>query len=205
MIPTVAFDLDNVVVDILHSARIAAAALAEVDPGEVVDTGIYYAPFAHADPARAALMVTDHDFWQLRDILENARPMDGAVDALWRLSHSGRLRGYVTRRAPDVEDVTRSWIERHGLPPATLRHVGHLEALRNRDACKAEICHAIGATHLVDDSQDEADSALGRGIVPILVDHPLGREAREAWRSRNPQVALVPDAASAVELLLRNI
>lgn len=200
--PAVAFDLDNVVVDILESARAAAAAVADIQASAVLDTWLYSSPFTHGDPDVAMRLVTSHDFWQREDILASARPIEGAREALWRLHDAGMLRGYVTRRAERAMGITKAWLEFHGFPGAGLHHVGHHEEMRNYDSCKAETCLRIGATHLVDDSQHEAASALRRAVTPILVDHPLGRAARHAWLLENPGVALARDAVEAVDLLI---
>lgn len=200
--PAVAFDLDNVIVDIVESARSAAAALADVDPGSLIDTGIYATPFTHPDPELASLIVTNHEFWQRDDVLACSKPLPGAREALWRLHDAGMLRGYVTRRAERAMGITRAWLEFYGFPSSGLHHVGHHEEMRNYDSCKAETCLRIGATHLVDDSHREADSAVRRGVVPILVDHPLGRLARQAWQLEHPDVIIVPDASAAVEHLI---
>lgn len=201
MKPTVAFDLDNVVVDILEAAREAAAALAGIEIAAVEDTWTYSAPFTHSDAGVAARLATSHDFWQREDILAAAHPIEGAREALWRLQEANMLRGYVTRRADRAMGITKAWLEFHGFPSASLHHVGHSEEMRNYDSCKAEICLRIGATHLVDDSQHEAEAALRRGIVPILVDHPLGRAARHAWLLEHPEVTLARDAVEAVGML----
>ena len=197
----VAFDLDNVVVDILQAARYAAAATAGIPVEAVVDTGIYYAPFHHACGGVAALLATPHEFWQREDILAAAPPMPGARAALMRLANAGMLTAYVTRRAGKARGITQAWLEIHGMPMVPLHHVGHHEADRNNEACKARTCLDIGATHLVDDSQHEAESALRHGITPILIDHPLGREARTEWLVAHPHVILARDAAHAVDIL----
>jgi len=198
---SVAFDLDNVVVDILEAARFAAAASAGIKADDVVDTGIYYAPFHHPRSDIAALLATPHEFWQREDILAAAPPMPGAREALRRLADAGMLTAYVTRRAGKARGITQAWLEIHGMPLVPLHHVGHHEADRNHEACKARTCLDIGATHLVDDSQHEAESALRHGITPILIDHPLGRRARNEWLGSHPGVTIARDAAHAVDML----
>lgn len=197
----VACDLDNVVVDILDSARKAVAASASVEISEIVDTHIYWAPFHHHDEVIAQKLATPHEFWQCTTMLASAPPLPGAINALDRMARFGRLAGYVTRRAPSARTVTLEWIDRNKAPRAPLMMVGHEKSEDNHIACKADICLTIGATHLIDDSQEEAARALARGIIPILIDHPLGREKRYAWLAENPQVALARDITHAVEML----
>lgn len=198
----VAFDLDNVLFNILEAARSALANDNRIDRSEILDTWIYFAPFTHADPAVAARLVTDHDFWQREDVISSVTPLPGAVEAMKRLDREGMLGGYVTRRPPKAMGITRATLEFNGFPARDLYAVGHDVADRNHDACKAETCIAMGATHLVEDSQHEAASALVRGISPILVDHPLGRALRNEWHELHPRVPLARDAAHAVEMLL---
>lgn len=198
----VAFDLDNVVVDILESARRTAAAMAGVEHDVILDTWTYATPFSHEDPVVAALIVTDHVFWQKHEILLQATVMEGAVEAIRRLHDAEMLAGYITRRAPNARDLTLEWLRVNGLPDVALHHVGHEDEALNHAMCKADICLEIGATHLVDDSQHEVQRALDKGIIPILVDHPLGRAARMEWLSQRPHVMLARDAVHAVEMLL---
>jgi hypothetical protein len=199
--PMVAFDLDNVVVDIVEAAREALAASAGVPASQIFDTHVYYAPFGHVDAAVMPLLATPHDFWQREDVLAAARPLAGAREALVRLHEAGMLAGYITRRAGRARGITRAWLEIHDMPSVDLHLVGHHDARHNHDGCKARVCLDIGATHLVDDSQREAEDALRLGVTPILVDHPLGREARAAWLALNPDVFLARDAGHAVDHL----
>jgi hypothetical protein len=198
----VALDLDNVLVDILESARIAVAALAGIEPASLVDTGVYATPFTHPDEEVSRRIVTDHHFWQRDDVMAASRPLPGARDAAVRLADAGVLAGYVTRRSIRARGITAAWLDLHDFPRSEMRFVGHHEAHLNHDACKAEECLALMATHLVDDSQAEAGRALDRGVVPILVDHPLGRVARDEWLRAHPGVAVAPDIAAAVSMLL---
>lgn len=198
----VALDLDNVLVDILESARIAVAALAGIDPTSLVDTWVYATPFTHPDESVSRLIVTDHHFWQRDDVMAASRPLPGARDAAMRLANAGILAGYVTRRSLRAKGITGAWLDLHDFPKAEMRFVGHHEADRNNAACKAEECLALKATHLIDDSQAEAGRAVDRGITAILVDHPLGRIARNDWLAANTGVPLATDVAEAVSLLL---
>lgn len=197
----VAFDLDNVVVDILASARMKAAARAGIDARDVLDTHVYAAPFTHPDPSVAALVATDHDFWQDLGMLRAATPMPGAIAALRALAQVDALGAYVTRRAPNAREVTLDWLQRVGAPEAELAMVGHEDADHNHAACKADVCLMLGMTHLVDDSEGEAERAMRRGVSPILVDHPLGRARRTEWLARHPGIPLARDAAHAVQML----
>lgn len=199
----VAFDLDNVVVDIVAAARDALAAAAGIPAAEIVTTSDYKAPFSHPDAAIRKRLATPHEFWQREDVLAAAKPLPGARRALMDLAEAEMLAAYITRRAPRARGITQAWLEIHDMPTVPLHLVGHHDVLRNGDACKARICRDIGATHLVDDSQHEAERALPFGIAPILVDHPLGRPMRSAWRSMHPEVVMVDDATDAAAWLLR--
>ena len=197
----VAVDLDGVVADIVVSARMAAAGNAGIRVEDVVDTGIYWAPFSHPDAALRERLATGHSFWQRADVLEGAPAVPGAITALDRLHASGRLAAYVTRRPPSVRGLTLSWLGRKRAPAVPLLMVGHDDGDRNHLTSKADMCIAIGATMLVDDSHQEVAEALGRGLGALLVDHELGREARHAWRRANPGTPLVHDLDHAVRMI----
>lgn len=200
--PMVALDLDNVIVDILESARHVISHDVQVSVSEIRDTGVYSAPFTHEDPEIADKVVTSHDFWQRAEVLATATPLPGALQAVNRLDGNGQLVGYITRRSPRAQGITRAWLELQGFPMKPVHFVGHDDADMNQTACKAEICIRIGATHLVDDSQKEAASAIARGVSVILIDHPLGRKARDEWLARHPDITLARDAGHAIDMLI---
>jgi hypothetical protein len=201
--PIVAFDLDNVVVDIIAAAKNVVAAMVSVDPDEIIVTDQYNTPFTHSHPEMAKALVVTHDFWQRDDLLASCVPIEGSLEALWKLYEANQLRAYVTRRSTISKGITDAWLDLHGYPPVHAYHVGHCRKELNYEACKAEICLELGATHLVDDSQKEAQSAITKGVIPVLVDHPLGRSARYEWLKSYPSVGIVKNAAEAVDLLMK--
>lgn len=198
----VAFDLDNVVVDILHSATAEMAAATGIPVDEIGMTWNYDSPFTHADPGTAARLLPDNAFWQRENVIMNARPMPGAIDALNTLHRRGMLAGYVTRRAPETRPATLHWLRRGGAPDVPLHTVGHIDRALCHDRCKSDACLAMEATHLVDDNPHEVARVLAASVCAVLVDHPLGRAARRKWHDRNRHVVLVDDAAGAVRHLL---
>lgn len=198
----VAFDLDNVVFDIMNAALRVKAADIGIATSDITMTWKYHDPFSHSDPDVHRLLRTDHDFWMRDDMLASCLPLVGAVEALNRLHDAGMLVAYVTRRSGTSRIVTERCLRSAGCPPVTLSMVGDVDAGRNHAVCKARTCLDLGATHLVDDSQSEIASALAEGMRGILVDHPLGREARNQWRRSHASVPLASDAAHAVEMIL---
>ena len=198
----VAMDLDNCVLDVTQSAHRAIAAELGVPVEEVINTGIYNATFTHADPALAARIVLDHDFWRRRDVLDGVPPMPGAVEALWRLHDAGVLVSYVTRRAPESAELTLASLRAAGCPDVPVHFVGGSSSETAFATCKSEACCLDGATVLLDDSIDEARTALSAGIRVILLDPPVGRVARHAFLAANPHIEHCHDLAAAVERLL---
>lgn len=200
----IACDLDNVVVDILHSAKMAMAGFVGVPIEEITMSWIYQAPFSHPDPTIAERLVPSNAFWQLEEVVGKAKPLQGAIEALNELHRHGMLAGYVTRRAPEAGVATRQWLRSFGAPDVPLHMVGHVEAERCYESCKSEACFALGATHLIDDNPHEAGRAIEAGLNVVVVDHPLGRPVREEWVARNQGVTVARDVAHAADLLIRS-
>lgn len=198
----IAFDIDNVLGDIISSARAALARDHGVPVERVVLTGIYHSPFSIDDGGGDTLIRLDHAFWDRDDVLKNSPVIPGAVDAVRRVAEAGSLAGYVTRRPGSVREVTQDWLDRGGFPSAPLHHVGTNDASTTYDLCKSSACRILGATHLVDDHATEIDKARRNGIDVVVVDAEIGRAARHAILEDHPEALLARDVGHAVELLL---
>lgn len=201
----IALDLDNVIVDILVSAREALASDIGIESNSIIDTGIYEQPFTHEHPEIRKKMVLPHEFWQRDDVLVNAPSVKNAVKAVKTLDRFGLLCAYITRRPDKCYSLTKKWLKENGLPERPLYTVGHEVKDLNHDSCKADVCRSIGATHLIDDSAFEIESAIAKGINGIIVDHPLAREKRNIWIKSNPRAKVVKDLAHAVDMLIDSL
>lgn len=197
-----AFDIDNVMCDIIAGARTLLSREIGIPVSDVQLTGIYATPFSHHDPAIASILAVDHAFWDREDLLISCPALPGSVEAAWRLFDARRLAAYITRRPPAVEHLTSHWLEKLRFPPLKAYHVGASEAASAFATCKSTVCHEIGVTHLVDDHATEIATAAAAGISVIVVDAEVGRDARYAELQKNPGAVLARDVGHAVDILL---
>ncbi|QAY80160.1 hypothetical protein [Sphingosinicella sp. BN140058] len=198
----VALDLDNTLIATVEGARLAMARDHGLEPSEIIDTNIYFDPFTHHDEHLAAKLRPDFAFWDREDVLLGAPLLPGAHAAAWRLEQAGLLGCYITRRPPAVARITLRYREHHGLPPRPIEHVGTSDGASYYDTCKSTICSRYGISHVIDDHVKEAELLHSAGIEVILVDAPIGRAARAEFAAAHPHIRIMPDAASAVALLL---
>ena len=200
-----ALDLDNVIVDIMASARAVTAADHGLRVGEVIETNVYWDPFTHADPAIAERLRPDHSFWDREEVLLGAPMLEGSLHAVLRLHHAGLLACYITRRPPSVAALTVRWLRDNGYPDLPVIHVGHTDRELYFSLCKSSACVEHGATHMIDDQPHEAQTLAEAGIKTILVDAPVGREKRREYMAANPHIPVANDLAHAVEMLFREL
>ena len=198
----VASDLDHVMCDLVGQARVVLANDLGVPIEEVVQTYVYHRSLAHADPMVDARIRVDQAFWERPEVMYDARPMPGALDAAWRLYDCGMLVAYVTRRGPNVRDDTLDWLQRMGFPPVPAHFVGTSDPATSYAACKTAACLKAGANLLMDDSQDEVERVVDAGLSAILLDAPVGREARRIFTRRRPDILCLPSVTEAVDHLL---
>lgn len=198
----IAFDIDNVLGDIISSARAALARDHGVPVESIGLTGIYHNPFSIDDGSGDTLIRLDHAFWDRDDVLTASPVIEGAVAAVTRVAEAGALAGYVTRRPGSVRGVTQDWLDRGGFPGAPLHHMGTNDASTTYDLCKSSACRLLGATHLIDDHATEIDKARRNGIDVVVIDAEIGRSARYAILADHPEALLARDVGHAVELLL---
>lgn len=96
-----------------------------------------------------------YDFYQ-SPLFKELKPIDGAKDALQILKRDHELY-VVTARTNDVTDLTLSWIEQHFPNTFTDIFLGnHYTQNGGRSIPKSEICDAIGARALIEDTIDHA-------------------------------------------------
>lgn len=198
----IAFDIDNVLADIIASARQALARDLSVREEEIVLTNVYWQPFSHEDPVIADSLVLEHAFWDRSDVLRGCPVLPRALEAVRLAERNGALAAYVTRRPDAVRGITQWWLDSNGFPMAPLHHVGTTDAATTYDLCKSTICRQVGATHLIDDHATEIAKARSAGIEVVVVDAPVGREARMEVMAATPGASLARDALQAVEIAL---
>lgn len=198
----VGLDLDNVLVSTMASARRVIAQLREIPFEEIIETQEYWTPFSHQNPKLASRLVPDHAFWDREDLLLNADPLPGAIEAANILAKEGMLASYITRRPPAVASITEKWLKRQNFPIVPTHHVGSLNPDEYHANCKSSACRIEGVTHMVDDQAKEAEKLLSAGIQVVLVDAAIGRVDRHQYISVNPEIPVANDILHAVEMLL---
>lgn len=199
----IAFDIDQVLADIILGARNLLAKDLGISAATIVDTFDYHRPFTHESPAIAARLAVEHAFWDRHDLLTTCPVVPGSAEGVSRVHAAGRLAGYVTRRPGHVSHLTHGWLRSNGFPVAPVHHVGTADAATTFNRCKSAACREIGATHLIDDHATEITTASEAGICVVVVDTPVGRRQRiEALKAR-PDTLVARDAAHAVEILLQ--
>lgn len=195
-------DLDNVIVNILESARAVVANDLNIPIGEIRDTFLYWNPFTHDDPTVAARIQLDHAFWNRPDVLGDSAPVEGSLEAAWRLFDAGLLNCYITRRAPEAAEVTRSWLSDHRFPNLPIEHVGTVASETYYATCKSIACARHGVTHMIDDHAHEAEALMRAGVEVVVVDAPIARIERHEFIGRHPHIRMVGTMSEAAEVLL---
>ena len=197
----IALDLDNVIVDIMASARAVTAADHGLIIEDVIETNVYWDPFTHADPSIAERLRPDHSFWDREEVHLGAPMLAGSLEAVLRLHDPGLLACYITRRPPIVAALTTKWLSDNRYPNLPVIHVGHTDRTLYFSLCKSSACIEHGATHMIDDQPHEVQTLAAAGIRTILVDAPVGRAKRREFMASNPEIPVAADLGQAVDML----
>lgn len=96
-------------------------------------------------------------------LYEGAAPCDGARHGAGQLVAAGWQLVAVTARAPHLVDVTRAWLDHHGLPVDDVHHVPF--------GSKWRVARRLGAHAAIEDNAEEAES-LGAVCESWLLDRP---------------------------------
>lgn len=104
---------------------------------------------------------------------EQIEPLTGSLEAIHALQQLGELH-IVTARQVAIARKTEDWIMKHFGVEADRIHMGN-HYTRPTDACthkrtKSEMCSAIGAKILIDDSLGYADECAKAGMHVLLFD-----------------------------------
>lgn len=201
----VGLDIDNVILDIMTSAKLVKANDIGIDPEEIIETGIYFDPFSHENPDVREKLKLTHCFWDREEVLLGSPPLKGAINAVKQLHNAGLLSCYITRRPPQVERLTRASLAMHEAPEAPVVHVGNIEKSQYYAKCKSTVCIKYGITHMVDDQPTEVDALTNAGIKAIIVDAPIGREARGKYLTTRPNIPVARDLGHAASMILEEL
>lgn len=110
-----------------------------------------------------------HKFFDTPAFL-NPTPYDDALEALRKLSERYVL-VVVTARDTIVEKVTREWLETHFEELFQEAHFTASYNLEGKSQTKADVCLALGAGYLIDDSLDNITGVAEVGIRGLLYGH----------------------------------
>ena len=196
----IAFDIDNVLADILSTARDVLEDDMGLEPGSLEIIDYYDSPFRLKGDSSPVSV--EHSFWNDERVILNCRVYPDAVEAVAMADDAGRFAGYVTRRPESVRNLTQAWMDSIPLRRGMVMHVGTDDPNTAYDMCKSEACAALGATYLIDDHADEFASAHAAGVSMVVVDAFTGRKKRRQILANYPKIPLVPDAISAVRHIL---
>lgn len=197
----VALDIDAVLCDLLGSCRYTCADYLGVPPDELTMGENYFLPFEHADSALTErLQPVMFEMWTRPETILRALPVEGGLTLATTIAAEGRLRSYITRRPPEVDQLTARWLAEHGFPldGVELHHVG------GTNACKSVTARAVGAELLIDDSVHEATSALANGMHVVMVAMSYNRAAAvELAAQYGPRFHDAADNAAALRAVTR--
>ena len=114
------------------------------------------------------------------DVILSRAPLEGAAEVLARWSGEGRRVTLVTGRPPSTHEVSRRWLEAHGVPHDEVHHLDKW----NRPSWNEEALPAIGFEDLpgfdfefaIEDSLDTAVRLVESLDIPVLLmDRPWNR------------------------------
>lgn len=106
-------------------------------------------------------------------VFSNAPVFNGAVESINFLSTLGKII-YLTARPRWSNQITRTWLAKHGFPEAPVIHTNN----------KLEVAQSLGVSLAVEDAPHEIDS-LSK-ICPVLVHarpYNVGYLGRFSWES----------------------
>lgn len=170
----VALDIDAILCDLIAACRFTCADYLGVPAHELLHGENYFLPYEHPDPALTEkLRPVMVQMWSRPETILRALPVPGGLDLATAIAAEGRLKSYITRRPPEVDQLTARWLVEHGFPldGIELHHVG------GTNDCKSVTARAVGAELLIDDSVHEATSALANGMHVVMVAMPYNRTA----------------------------
>lgn len=124
-----------------------------------------------------------------RAVRDKILPYSGAVDALQKLSSAYEI-VIITARHPAVQELTHTWIQEHLGELASEVHFAHETADQQT---KADICHKLGVSVMIDDMVKHFRGCPEVGVRCLLFGNmpwtkadeatmPVGIERVENWK-----------------------
>lgn len=162
--PVVALDMDEVLYPFAagYARWLRARGLPTYEPWacEPVDAAVMAGvPFEVALLQQAEFASSEYGL--------SLEPVPGAARALYELGRVADVHIVTARTRPAFEDATRAWLDTH--LPNLVQDVHFLhETFTVAGPTKAEVCRAIGARVMVDDTASHLRLLGTAGIVPVL-------------------------------------
>jgi uncharacterized HAD superfamily protein len=158
-------DLDGVLADIGPGVADRVAARFEVDCHPATWLSYDLRHLGLPEPAFRSFL--DETFADPA-LYELAAPCDGALYATGQLTAAGWQLVAVTARSPHLVDVTRAWLDHHGLPVDEVHHVPF--------GSKWRVARRLRADAAIEDNAEEAES-LAAVCESWLLDRPYNTAA----------------------------
>jgi phosphoglycolate phosphatase-like HAD superfamily hydrolase len=185
-----------------HLVRIAwksgPADLSELSPAELL---------VCVRPAETRMLVVDLDGTVVADnmlvaLLDGARPVVGAPEALQRLAAAGWSPVYLTARPDLINAKTRRWLDRSGLPRGPLFE-GPVDSVFDPGLAKTGTLRTLrgkfaGITAGVGDSLSDAEAYAANGLTPLLIVRPRWDKPKKL-RAQAEEIRSAPAGTQVVQ------
>lgn len=123
--------------------------------------------------------LTEEQFFKIiidQNVIEDALPCPGAIEAINRMKASGATVAFVTSRGyhPRALPSTIAALERHGIPYDDIIIVPH--GMNKAEAVMAK--YPKGFSRFIDDHVGNLESLVGAGLVrmPVLITRPWNKD-----------------------------
>lgn len=113
------------------------------------------------------------------DFQINVRPVDGAIEGVQKLLDEGHELTVVTDRSPRIQEVTRAWLDKHGLTnlPVVFTRNKDVRTYQEAMRTKAQVAWSRRLTHVVEDAPHHSLGLAERPYIEKvwLLDKPYNR------------------------------
>lgn len=117
------------------------------------------------------------DFLRRPDLVGQIKPIDGAPEAMARLSEAGYELHVVSARKENLHDVTIEWLEVNGFMPYIAEVHRRSTGQRGFDF-KVAVANQLGALAAFDDAYEVALALAGLEMGVYLIDRPWNTSKR---------------------------
>ncbi len=104
-----------------------------------------------------------------------AAPVKGAVEAVSTLSKGNTLH-IITSKPDSLREITEKWVYKNYPGMFAGIHFMNQYHSKGEKRLKADVCKELGATILIEDSLEQAQSADAKGIRVLMLDAPWNQK-----------------------------